>query len=470
MVMVRKKLAVVIAGFGFAGLLAWSSQADAAGELIFQSGFEGGSAKSTVSAQIDDITGTDNSRLIRNNWVNDLENHSLIGNFRLNYEAGTTADRKAEIIQESSTNTNKVLSFWLKNAVVPDTGFTKGRIQTEIYDDALSNQEALDEMYYKVRVKLDSDVQALETLQKQINWLTLAEFWNQPTWDGSPKPFRITLGLNKDAPQTTGQSRPLYFHVTAENYASGTGYSEVWKYNNKTVQIPYNQWMTWEVYYKKGNNTTGSKGRFYFAVTPAGGSRQVVFDIWNWTHNTTNSAAVGLAHFNPMKLYTSNEVIDHVRNSGAGNALQVYWDDFELWNGWPSVFEAEFMRKGTTSGDPVYDVAETGCSLGYCVFLAANAPEDFINFFATVPKDGLYDIKVGVKKYTNRGKFQMSVDGVNIGSVQDLYSTTGQYGELSIANDYQLSAGDRRFKFYVTGTSGTDYQLSIDYIKLVPKN
>lgn len=106
----------------------------------------------------------------------------------------------------------------------------------------------------------------------------------------------------------------------------------------------------------------------------------------------------------------------------------------------------------------------------YCVFLAANAPEDFINFFASVPKDGLYDIKAGVKKYTNRGRFQMSVDGVNIGSPQDLYSTTGQYVELSIVNNYQLYAGDRRFKFYVNGTSGTDYQLSIDYIKLVPKN
>lgn len=454
----------------FGGLL-WSIPAYAAnGELIFQSGFEGSSTRSTTSAQIDDITGTDTSKLSRNNWVTDLEDHPQVGTFRLYYESGNTGDRKAEIIQESPTNTNKVLNYWLKNATTPDSNFFKGRIQTDIYDDASSNQESLDEMYYKVRMKLDSDVQQLETLQKKISWLTLAEFWNQPTWDGSPKPFRITFGLNKDAPSVAGESKPLYFHVTSENYAQGVGYTEVWKYDNKSFQVQYDSWMTLEIYYKKGNNTTGSKGRFYVAVTPEGGSRQVVFDIYNFTHNSTDTNPRGLSHFNPMKLYTSNEVIDYVRNSGTGNALQVQWDDFELWNGWPSLYEAEAMRVGTTSGDALTDSADTSCSRAYCKILSSNAPGDFMNLFASVPKDGLYDVKVGVKKWTNRGQFQMSIDGTNVGSIQDHYSSVPEYTELTIASNYQLYAGERRFKFYVTGTSSTGHQLGIDYIKLVPKN
>jgi hypothetical protein len=471
MVMNLRKWVISIGGAVLLGGLLWSVPAYAAyGELIFQSGFEGSTTRTTTSAQIDDLTGTDTSKLTRNNWVTDLEDHPQIGNFRLYYESGNTGDRKAEIIQESSTNTNKVLHYWLKNATTPDYNFYKGRIQTDIYNDEFSDQETLDEMYYKVRMKLDSDVQQLESLQKKIDWLTLAEFWNQPTWDGSPKPFRVTLGLNKEAPTSPGQSRPLYFHLSAENYASGVGYSEIWNANNKTFQIEYDKWMTMEVYYKKGNNTTGSKGRIYLAVTPEGGSRQVVFDVYNFTHNSTDTNPVGLSHFNPMKLYTSDEVINHVRNSGIGNALQVYWDDFELWNGWPSMIEAEAMRVGTTSGDAVSDSADSSCSRGYCKILSSNAVGDYMNLFASVPKDGLYDIKVGVKKWTNRGRFQMSIDGLNIGSSQDLYSSTVEYTELTIVNNYQLYAGERRFKFYVTGTSASGHQIAIDYIKLVPKN
>ncbi|MFT6679410.1 MAG: hypothetical protein ACJAZG_002090, partial [Granulosicoccus sp.] len=34
-------------------------------------------------------------------------------------------------------------------------------------------------------------------------------------------------------------------------------------------------------------------------------------------------------HFNPMKLYTSDELLNYmIANNGI---LQIYWDDFKLW-------------------------------------------------------------------------------------------------------------------------------------------
>jgi len=55
----------------------------------------------------------------------------------------------------------------------------------------------------------------------------------------------------------------------------------------------------------------------------------VVFDIHNFTHNTTDPSPNGVTGFNPMKLYTSKELVAHVKSKG--KTLQVYWDDFKLW-------------------------------------------------------------------------------------------------------------------------------------------
>jgi hypothetical protein len=37
----------------------------------------------------------------------------------------------------------------------------------------------------------------------------------------------------------------------------------------------------------------------------------------------------GVSDFNPMKLYTSRRLLEHMKSRG--KTLQIYWDDFELW-------------------------------------------------------------------------------------------------------------------------------------------
>ncbi|NQX58648.1 carbohydrate-binding protein [Paenibacillus qinlingensis] len=368
-----------------------------------------------------------------------------------------------KLLQIPAYSSNKVLHYWMKNGVIPDGSYNKGRIQANIYDESGNPQQLLNEVYYKVRLKLHPDMQKLESYSNAIPWLTLAEFWNDGTWYGSSYPFRVTFGLNKDA--NAGSNKPLYFEVNAEKMDTNPRV-ELWQAEAKSFPISYNQWITLEFYYKKGNATSG---RFYVAATPDGGSRQVLFDVKNWTYHPNNPSPVGLANFNPFKLYTGDWLIDHVRNNGG--IMQLYWDNFELWNGWPqAVYQAESMMLGTTSGEALTNSSDTNCSGGVCQIFDSNGVADYINYFANIPHDGKYDIKVGVKKINTRGKFQLSIDGVNKGTVQDLYSATAQYAELSIANDVQLLAGDRRFKFYVTGTSGTGYQLGIDYIKVIPKD
>ena len=65
------------------------------------------------------------------------------------------------------------------------------------------------------------------------------------------------------------------------------------------------------------------------AITPDGGEKKLVFDIHNFTHNSKNPAPKGLTGYNPLKLYTSKELVTFVKNQG--KTLQIYWDDFKLW-------------------------------------------------------------------------------------------------------------------------------------------
>lgn len=288
------------------------------GELIFQSGFEGDSkvvARNTES----DITGTDVSLRDHNDWVNDLDNHPNIGNFSLQYQGGDSTMRFAKIIPEPGNTKNNVLQFWLKE---PNVDNSKGRIQGNLYGN-----NALKEFYQSVRIFLHDDFHAVRQYPKQIHWLTIAEFWNNITWSQTvPYRFRITLGIGK----LTADERDLNFILDAEDCQlfpdDKQKYTTVWAESNKDVAIPIGKWFTMDYYYKEGNN---NNGRFYLAITPQGGKKQVVFDLRKITHNTEDPNPDGVGDFNPIKLYTSKELIAFMKSRQ--KTLQMYWDDFKLW-------------------------------------------------------------------------------------------------------------------------------------------
>ena len=99
----------------------------------------------------------------------------------------------------------------------------------------------------------------------------------------------------------------------------------VWEYIHDSFEVPVNEWMKINVHFKEGDI---ENGRLMIAVTIDNDSTILVHDINNYTHHPEDPNPDGLSHFNPFKLYTSNNVIDHVRTSG--KLLNVYWDDFEM--------------------------------------------------------------------------------------------------------------------------------------------
>jgi hypothetical protein len=292
--------------------------AGSTGELIFQSGFEPGSK--VISRNGDaDITGIDKSFPDHNDWLQDFDNHPNIGNFNLQYQGGDSTMRYAKIIPEPGNPSNHVLLFWLD---APNVEGNKGRIQANIYGN-----NGIYEFYQSVRVYLHDDFNTVKKFPKKISWLTIAEFWNNITWSKSvPYRFRITLGIGKPVESESD----LFFILDAQDCQlfedGGQKYTTIWSETNKNVKVPVGIWFTLNLYYKEGNNETG---KFYLAMTPQNGQKQIIFDLTRITHNTKDPHPDGVGDFNPMKLYTSKELINFIKSQG--KTLQIYWDDYKLW-------------------------------------------------------------------------------------------------------------------------------------------
>jgi len=282
-------------------------------ELIFHSGFEP-NVIDTTNGVLSDILGIDNSVNPPNDWVNDLESHPNIGDFGIQYQGGDDTMRWARIISDPTDSTNNTLSYWLKH---PNVGGTKGRVQANLYDN-----NNLHELYQKVRLYLPNDWNIIKNAPSTIEWLTIMEFWNNLPFIDPVHPFRITLDIQK----LDAFSPNLSFGLKGQIMPNPPPWPVIWEKNDTTFSIPVEQWLTLEIYFKEGD---ANNGRFILAVTPDGGTRQVIFDVTNYTHHPNDNSPDGLTRYNPMKLYTSDVVIDYVRNNGG--VLQVYWDDFEIW-------------------------------------------------------------------------------------------------------------------------------------------
>jgi hypothetical protein len=298
------------------------------GELLFRSGFEPDSRVVHQSESLtsdDDIVGQDLSVEGPSDWVNDIDKSQNLGNFNLQYQGGDSSMRFARIVPEPGNPDNQVLHFRLKQANVGDG--QKARIQANIYESRNQNMPGIRELYQSMRLFIPEEMAVLKNYPAKISWLTIMEVWNNIQWVDDPYPFRITVGIGKPA-AAPGE---LHFMVGAEDYQypegdQGGKYLEIWHEMNTQLAVPLGKWMELEYYIREGDNETG---RFYLAMTPEGGEKQVVFNITDFTHNTKDSEPDGITLWNPMKLYTSRQLMDYVRNQGL--SLQVYWDDFSIW-------------------------------------------------------------------------------------------------------------------------------------------
>lgn len=291
--------------------------------LLFQSGFEGSSKvvantnSNDFGAHLEYLSGIDNTLKKKSNWDKDWAAILQTAVMQIQYTGGDSSKRYARVVPEPGNPSNKVLKFWLDDSWQASEGERKARIQANIY----GIKDGLKEFYQSVRVFLHEDFKALGDYPKPIWWLTLSEFWNNEWWvKGEKYGFRTGLVMGKP----TAADKDLYFFMNAEDAGRK---KEIWRQTNVEVKVPIAKWFTMEYYFKEGN---AENGRVYLAITPDGEQKQVVYDIRNFTHNTTDPSPDGFTGYNPMKLYTSKELVAFMKSKG--KTLQIYWDDFKLWS------------------------------------------------------------------------------------------------------------------------------------------
>ncbi len=246
------------------------------------------------------------------------------------YESpGDVTDRYARLEADPTDPDYTVLHYWLKNATINAgyQSYTKGRIQTGFPGHLVDAVE----VYSSQRLFLHEHINLLRTYPANGDrwWLgiVLQELWLGAAWEEHPNPARIGLSMYSSG----GRMR---LHMSCQIMPD---MQQVWEVSNPSYALPVGEWVTLEIGYKMGNAETG---RMVVMVTPEStGVREVVFDVTDWTYSPRADEADGtgpvpLTHWNPQKLYTSDNVIHHIRDSGG--VAQVYWDDFAFSGEWPS--------------------------------------------------------------------------------------------------------------------------------------
>lgn len=99
----------------------------------------------------------------------------------------------------------------------------------------------------------------------------------------------------------------------------------------------------------------------------------------------------------------------------------------------------------------------------------AEAPGDAVRYKVTIPVAGTYQMKVGIRTGDKSGIVQLATDGRQMGPAQDAYSADVGYKVLDLGRHTFAGAGEKTFRFEVTGKniSSAGYSFVLDYIDLV---
>ena len=154
------------------------------------------------------------------------------------------------------------------------------------------------------------------------------------------------------------------------------------------------------------------------------------------------------------------------------------WDNFNVNTGYSFAgqqAETELLAATWTSGVTHRVFTWTSFSGGEGTILDATATGQQVTYTLPAIGTGTYDVRVGVKKTSTRGTWQLAAASAvnqtfsNVGTVQDEYSSTDQFAEYDLGNWSPGTSSDKLFRFTVTGknASSSGYTISFDYIKLI---
>ncbi len=168
------------------------------------------------------------------------------------------------------------------------------------------------------------------------------------------------------------------------------------------------------------------------------------------TDGSTPSETVGTIYSGPVNVST-NQTIQAIAyeagfvDSPVSSATYSIGQPPQTYN-----FEAESLSY-TGSGATTSVQTDTNSSGGKWVELAGNSTGDHIDFTIPSMVAGTYQLKMEWKGNNTRGILQLSVDGTNLGSTLDQYSSGQTYPTTTFGNVTFSAAGTHTVRLTVTG-------------------
>jgi hypothetical protein len=132
------------------------------------------------------------------------------------------------------------------------------------------------------------------------------------------------------------------------------------------------------------------------------------------------------------------------------------------------VYQAENLRPASSSSASSTAV-EASADNGGLRYHNADSVGDALSYTLLPRSLGTFSVRVRTKRFTSRGQYQLSIDGVNQGPVRDEYSSTAVFAEADLGTVTFTDLGARTFTFTVVGrnASSTGYNIAVDAIRLV---
>jgi hypothetical protein len=257
-----------------------------------------------------------NNQLKGAKWT-DMINNPLNQQFKFN-NLGSSAYAFQDIRSDPINPNNQVL-YAQVTGDDPAMGGTT-RAQVSWY---WNNGVDLDVAHVSYRVLWNKDLAELEQYPDEITWFTIMELWERrdPNLTGDPAGHaRWNIGFYKDA----GVGSKLYWALTGQYMQpKEIAQTNIWPVQkNKTVGLYLGQWLTFDLYFKRGQ---GNDGHILISIQPDGGVKQTVFDkhvATEYPNNPTPWYA-----WNIWKLYTSPARLNWMK--ARGKSISAYYDDFK---------------------------------------------------------------------------------------------------------------------------------------------
>ncbi len=177
------------------------------------------------------------------------------------------------------------------------------------------------------------------------------------------------------------------------------------------------------------------------------------------------SSAVGNAKFdNNLVTNLASGQVAYTDAASSANFPIVYWN------------EGEFLTVNSiTPGITNTVITSTSFSNGAAAFINSNAVGNQVTYLVPSLLAGSYNVKIGMKKHSSRGIWQLAIAKVgggfvNLGSPVDEYSATDNYTFVDLGTWSPGTSTDKLFQFTITGknASSSGYDASFDYIELTP--